>query len=295
MSAQTQSLQSGVLGVLEKAEHERPASGSGGVVKLRLGIAIVALFVLGALFAPLLAPYAPDSQDLLHRLAGPSTGHLLGTDAVGRDVLSRVIYATRVDLPIAGAAVLIPALIGSSLGLVAGYFGRLADGVLMRTADLVLAFPVYVLVLALIAVLGPGAGSIIIATALVDWVIYARLVRGEVLHVKSLDYITAARAVGLSRWRVLSRHVLPNVIAQPIVYMMSDMILAILALSSLSFLGLGISSPTPEWGAMIAEAEPFLRLRPWLIVPPGIAILLVGIGFSLIGDALADRWGSRGR
>lgn len=295
MSAQTQSLQSGVLGVLEKAEHERPAAERRGAVKLRLGLAIVALFVLAALLAPLLAPYAPDSQDLLHRLAGPSTGHLLGTDAVGRDVLSRVIYATRVDLPIAGAAVLIPALIGSLVGLVAGYFGRLADGVLMRTADLVLAFPVYVLVLALIAVLGPGAGSIIIATALVDWVIYARLVRGEVLHVKSLDYITAARAVGLSRWRVLSRHVLPNVIAQPIVYMMSDMILAILALSSLSFLGLGISSPTSEWGAMISEAEPFLRLRPWLIVPPGIAILLVGIGFSLIGDALADRWGSRNR
>jgi peptide/nickel transport system permease protein len=285
----TQSLQSGVLGLLERAEHERPESTSS--LKLRVGIAIVALFVLAAAFAPLLAPYHPDRQDLLHSLAGPSAQHLLGTDAVGRDVLSRVIYATRVDLPVAAAAVLIPALIGSLVGLLAGYFGRVTDTVVMRTTDLVLAFPVYVLVLALIAVLGPGAGSIIIATALVDWVIYARLIRGEVLHVKSLDYITAARAGGLSRRRVLCRHVLPNVITQPIVYMMSDMILVILALSSLSFLGLGVSSPTPEWGAMIGEAEPFLRLHPWLIVPPGIAIVLVGIGFSLIGDALADRWG----
>ena len=164
MSAQ--SLQSGVLGLLERAEHERPASTSS--LKLRVGIAIVALFVLAALFAPLLAPYPPDRQDLLHSLAGPSAQHLLGTDAVGRDVLSRVIYATRVDLPVAGAAVLIPALIGSLVGLLAGYFGRVTDTAVMRTADLVLAFPVYVLVLALIAVLGPGAGSIIIATALVD-------------------------------------------------------------------------------------------------------------------------------
>jgi len=287
----TQSLQSGVLGLTERAEHERSAVKNRGSLKLRLGIAIVALFVLAALLAPLLAPYAPDRQDLLHTLAGPSTQHPLGTDAVGRDVLSRVIYASRVDLPVAGAAVLIPAVIGSLVGLMAGYLGRVTDTVLMRTADLVLAFPVYVLVLALIAVLGPGAGSIIIATALVDWVIYARLVRSEVLHVKSLDYITAARAGGLSHWRVLRRHVLPNVISQPIVYMMSDMILVILALSSLSFLGLGVSSPTAEWGAMIGEAEPFLRLRPWMIVPPGIAIILVGIGFSLIGDALADRWG----
>jgi peptide/nickel transport system permease protein len=259
-------------------------------LKLRIGLGIVAIYIFVAIFAGLLAPYGPDSQDLLHRLSGPSGAHPLGTDAVGRDVLSRLIYATRVDLPVAGVAVLIPAVIGTILGLLAGYRGRLADAALMRTADLALAFPVYVLVLALIAVLGPGVSSIIIATALVDWVIYARLVRGQVLRVKALDYIAAARASGLPRRRVLLGHVLPNVIAQPIIYMMSDMVLLILALSSLSFLGVGVPAPTAEWGVMIAEAEPFLRVRPWLIVPPGIAILTLGIAFSLIGDALADRW-----
>jgi peptide/nickel transport system permease protein len=289
MSAQ--GLQSGALGLIATEERARSIPANAGSVKLRLGLGIVVLLGAVALLAPVLAPYAPNSQDLLHSLAGPSDQHLLGTDLVGRDVLSRVLYATRVDLPVAAAAVLIPAAVGSFIGLLAGYFGRLTDTALMRGADLVLAFPVYVLLLALIAVIGPGVGTIILATALVDWVIYARLVRAEVLHVKSLDYIDAARAGGLPRSRVLLRHVLPNVIHQPIIYMMSDMVLLILALTSLSFLGLGVSSPTPEWGRMIAEAEPFLRVHPSLILPPGLAIVTTGIGFALIADALADRWG----
>jgi peptide/nickel transport system permease protein len=288
MSAQ--GLQSGALGLIAIEERAGSTPANAGSVKLRVGLGIVVLFVAVALLAPVLAPYAPHSQDLLHSLAGPSKQHLLGTDLVGRDVLSRVIYATRVDLPVAAAAVLIPATVGSVIGLLAGYFGRLTDTALMRGADLVLAFPVYVLVLALIAIIGPGVGTIILATALVDWVIYARLVRSEVLHVKGLDYIDAARAGGLPPSRVLFRHVLPNVIHQPIIYMMSDMVLLILALSSLSFLGLGVSSPTAEWGRMIAEAEPFLRVHPWLILPPGLAIVTTGIGFALIGDALADRY-----
>jgi peptide/nickel transport system permease protein len=263
-----------------------------GSLNLRVGLGIVAIYVFVGAFAGLLAPYGPNSQDLFNRLSGPSGAHLLGTDAVGRDVLSRLMYAARVDLPVAAIAVTIPALIGTILGLLAGYRGRLADTALMRTGDLVLAFPVYVLVLALIAVLGPGVLSIIIATALVDWVIYARLVRGQVLRVKALDYIGAARASGLPRRRVLLGHVLPNVIAQPVIYMMSDMVLLILALSSLSFLGVGVPAPTAEWGVMIAEAEPFMRVRPWLIVPPGIAILTLGVALSLIGDGLADRWGT---
>jgi peptide/nickel transport system permease protein len=288
MSAQ--GLQSGILGLMSREERGQPRQAGAGTLKLRAGVGIVALFALVGLLAPLLSPYAPDSQDLLHTLAGPSAQHLLGTDVVGRDVLSRVIYATRTDLPVAAAAVLIPATAGSLIGLVAGYFGRLTDTALMRTADLILAFPVYVLVLALIAVIGPGVGAIILAASVVDWVIYARLVRSEVLRVKSLDYITAARASGLPRSRILLRHLLPNVIHQPVIYMMSDMVLLILALSSLSFLGIGVSSPTAEWGRMIAEAEPFLRVHPWLILPPGLAIVTVGIGFALIGDALADRY-----
>jgi peptide/nickel transport system permease protein len=261
-----------------------------GSLKLAVGLGIVGVFILVALLAPVLAPYRPDSQELLHRLAGPSGEHLLGTDAVGRDVLSRVIYATRIDLPVATVAVLIPALIGTTVGLLAGFYGRLADTAVMRTADLVLAFPVYVLVLALIAVLGPGTRSIIIASAVVDWVVYARLVRGEVLRVKNLDFVAAARASGLPRRRVLLGHVLPNVIAQPIIYLMSDVVLLILGLSALSYLGVGVPAPTAEWGVIIAEAEPFLRVHPWLIIPPGLAIVVLGVGFSLIGDALADRW-----
>jgi peptide/nickel transport system permease protein len=259
-------------------------------MKLRLGITIVAIFVLVAIFAPLLAPYAPDSQNLSDRLAGASPAHLLGTDAAGRDVLSRVIYGARVDLPLAGTAVAVPALIGTCLGLLAGYYGRLVETAVMRSADLVLAFPVYVLVLALVAVLGPGARSIVLATWAVDWVIYARLVRAEALQVKGRDYIAAARAGGLPARRILRRHILPNVLAQPVVYMMSDVVILILALSSLSFLGVGIAPPTAEWGVMIAEAEPFLRVRPWLILPPGLTIVLAGIGFSMIGDGLADRY-----
>jgi peptide/nickel transport system permease protein len=259
-------------------------------LKLRVGVGIAAIFVSVAIFAPLLAPYGPNSQNLLDRLAGPSPAHLLGTDAVGRDVLSRLIYGARVDLPVAMIAVAIPALIGTCLGLLAGYYGRVLETAVMRSADLVLAFPVYVLVLALVAVLGPGARSIIIATALVDWVIYARLVRAEVLQVKGRDYIAAARAGGLPARSILRRHILPNVLAQPVVYMMSDVVILILALSSLSFLGVGIPPPTAEWGVMIAEAEPFLRVRPWLILPPGVTIVLAGIGFSLIGDGLADRY-----
>ncbi len=260
-------------------------------MKLRLGIVIVAIFVLVAVFAPLLAPYGPNSENLLNRLAGPGPAHPLGTDAAGRDVLSRLCYGARVDLPVALIAVAIAALLGTCLGLLAGWYGRFVQSAVMRTVDLVLAFPVYVLVLALIAVLGPGARSIIVATALVDWVIYARLVRAEVLQVKGRDYIAAARAGGLPARSVLRRHILPNVLAQPIIYMMSDVVILILALSSLSFLGVGIAPPSAEWGVMIAEAEPFLRVRPWQILPPGLTIVLAGIGFSLIGDGLADRFG----
>jgi peptide/nickel transport system permease protein len=257
-------------------------------LKLRVGLAIVGGFVLVAVLAPVLAPYGPDSQDLVHTLSGPSAQHLLGTDGVGRDVLSRLIYGTRIDLPVAAIAVLIPAVIGSVVGLVAGYFGAVTDTVLMRAGDLALAFPVFVLVLALAAVLGPGIRSIIVAATVVDWVIYARLVRGEVIRIKRLDYITAARGGGLSGRRIALAHILPNALAQPVVYMMSDVVLFIVVLSSLSFLGVGVQPPRAEWGVMIAEAEPFLRVKPWLILPPGVTILLAGTGFALVGDGLAD-------
>jgi peptide/nickel transport system permease protein len=261
--------------------------------KLWVGVGIVALFAAIAILAPLLAPFDPNEQDLRNRLAPPGGEHLLGTDSVGRDILSRLIYAARVDLPVTFVAVLIPTVTGVAIGSVAAFRGGVPDTIVMRLADVARGFPVYVLVLALIAVLGPGGGSFIAACALVGWVAYARLARAEVLRVRGLEYVAAARTGGLSSARILVRHVLPNAIAQPIVFMMSDLVFILLALSALSFLGLGIQAPTAEWGRMIVEAQPYIRTEPWMIFPPGAMIVVLGIGLSLIGDGLDDRLRTR--
>jgi peptide/nickel transport system permease protein len=283
------------------AADEAPGAESGHAAELTLassrpwprkffaGVAIVSFFAIAAILAQLLAPYAPNAQDLLARLASPSAAHLLGTDDVGRDVLSRLIYAARVDLPVALLAILFPFLIGMLVGCLAGYYGGAMDLVVTRVADVVQAFPVYVLILALIAVLGPGAKSIIVASTIVSWVAYARLARGELLRARTLDYVSAARSGGLSGPRVLWKHILPNVIAQPVVYFMSDMVGIILILSALTFLGVGIPAPTAEWGRMIADAQPYITTDWWLILPPGLMIVLLGVGFSLIADGLDDR------
>ncbi len=256
--------------------------------KLWIGLGIVGTFAAIAVLAPLLAPFDPNEQDLQNRLASPGGEHLLGTDAVGRDTLSRLIYATRVDLPITFIAVLIPAVVGVAVGSLVAFRGGLSDTAVMRVADVSRAFPVYVLVLALIAVLGPGGGSFIVACALVGWVAYARIARAEVLRVRNLEYIAAARTGGLSSGRILVRHVLPNVVAQPVIFFMSDLVYVLLALSALSFLGLGIQAPTAEWGRMIVEGQPYIRTHAWLIFPPGALIVLLGIGLSLIGDGIDD-------
>lgn len=261
--------------------------------KFWVGVAIVGTFAAIAVLAPLLAPFDPNAQDLQNRLASPGGEHLLGTDAVGRDTLSRLIHATRVDLPITFVAVLIPAVIGVALGSLVAFRGGLPDTAVMRVADVSRAFPVYVLVLALIAVLGPGGGSFIVACGLVGWVAYARIARAEVLRVRGLEYVAAARTGGLSSGRILVRHVLPNVIAQPVIFFMSDLVYVLLALSALSFLGLGIQAPTAEWGRMIVEGQPYIRTHGWLIFPPGALIVLLGIGLSLIGDGIDDRTRTR--
>jgi peptide/nickel transport system permease protein len=261
--------------------------------KLWVGLSIVGAFAAIAVLAPLLAPFDPNAQNLRLRLVPPSGEHLLGTDAVGRDTLSRLIYATRVDLPVTFVAVLIAALAGSTVGCIVAFRGGLPDTAVMRVADVSRAFPVYVLVLALVAVLGPGGGSFIAAVGLVGWVAYARIARAEVLRVRSLEYIAAARTGGLSSPRILLRHVLPNAVAQPLIFMMSDLVYVLLALSALSFLGLGIQAPTPEWGRMIVEGQPYIRTHAWLIVPPGAMIVVLGIGLSLIGDGLDDRLRTR--
>jgi peptide/nickel transport system permease protein len=253
-----------------------------------VGAAIVGAYVLVAIFAPLLAPYDPLAQAPLMALANPSRAHLLGTDELGRDVFSRLIYATRIDLSVGMLGALLPAVVGTVLGAIGGYFGGWRDSMIMRVADVVQAFPTYILIIALVFVLGQGIGSILVAFTLLAWVAYARLIRGEILRIRELDYVQAARAAGLPARRILSRHVLPNVIGQTLVYLPSDIVLATLGLAALSFLGLGIPLPTAEWGAMIAAGQPFIRDQWWLSTVPGLVVVGFGLGLSLIGEGVEE-------
>lgn len=257
-----------------------------GRVELLIGGAIVIGFALVALLAPLIAPYDPLAQDVANALAAPSSAHLLGTDELGRDAFSRVIFAARVDLPVALIGTVLPAIVGTALGLLAGYLGRGVDVVVMRIADLLQAFPTYILMIVLVFVLGPSVSSLIIAFTAVGWVVYARLTRGEVLRVKQSDYIAAATAAGLGHTRIMGLHVLPNTLRQSAVYFTSDLIFAVTALASFSFLGLGVQPPTPEWGNMIAAGQPYISVAPWLCVAPGLVLALLALGLALIGDAL---------
>lgn len=257
-----------------------------GRVQMIVGGAIVFVFVLVAIFAPLLAPYDPLAQDVANALAPISPAHLLGTDELGRDAFSRVIYAARVDLPVALIGTLFPAIVGTALGLLAGYFGGVVDVIVLRVADLLQAFPSYILMIVLVFVLGPSVASLIIAFTAVGWVVYARLTRGEVLRVKESDYVTAATAAGLGHGRIMGFHVLPNTLRQSAIYFTSDLIFAVTALASFSFLGLGVQPPTPEWGNMIAAGQPYISIAPWLSVSPGLVLAVLALGLALIGDAL---------
>jgi len=256
---------------------------------------IVLLLLLAVMFAaaPLLASHPPDAQDLLHVLARPSSSHPLGTDELGRDVWARLLYAGRIDLALGVAAVIAPFALGTILGLLAGYLGGWVDIVIMRLLDVVVAFPFYVLVIAVVFALGPGIKSIFIAITTVAWVSYTRIVRGEVLVAKRIGYIQAARAAGLSTPRILMRHLTPNVLTQALVYAMSDIVLTILAIVTLGFLGLGVQPPTAEWGGMMQAGESFLSIRPLLVTAPGVAVVLTGLALSLIGDGLARELGRR--
>jgi peptide/nickel transport system permease protein len=258
------------------------------IPSLLAGAAILAVIVGLALAAPLVTSYDPTTQDLRHVLLGPSSSHPLGTDQLGRDVWTRLVYGARTDLRVAFLAVLLPFVIGTFLGSLAGYYGRLPETIVMRLADVVVAFPFYVLIIALIFALGPGTRSIYIAITMVGWVSYARIIRGEILVQKQQDYVLAARAAGLRDVRIIGRHLLPNVIAQAIVYAMSDIVLDILVIVTLGYFGLGVQPPTPDWGTMIAEGQDFLTTKWQLSTIPGGAVVLAGLGLSLLGDGLAD-------
>lgn len=252
------------------------------------GLVIVAGMIAAALAAPVITRYDPNAQDLLHSYGHPSGDHWLGTDQLGRDVFTRLVYAGRVDLLIGFFAVLLPFCLGTVLGSLAGYYGGIVDTTVMRLVDVVVAFPFLVLVIALVFVLGPGARSIVFAITMVGWVSYARIIRGEVLVQKRQEYVLAAQTAGLGGRRIMLRHLLPNVVTQAIVFAMSDIVLSILAIVTLGYLGLGVAPPTADWGSMIAEGESLLTTQWQIATFPGFAVVLVGLGLSLLGDGLAD-------
>jgi peptide/nickel transport system permease protein len=264
----------------KKGWHRQPA--------LLAGLILLAVILFMVIGAPLLTSYNPVTQDLGATLTGPSAHHLLGTDQLGRDTWSRLLYGGRVDLQVAFIAVLFPFVLGTILGSLAGYFGGWVDLVIMRVVDIVVAFPFYVLIIALVFVLGPGESSIYIAITVVGWVSYARIIRGEILVAKRQEYVLAAQSGGLSNLRIMGRHLLPNVITQAIIYAMSDIVQDILAIVTLSYLGLGIQPPTPDWGSMIANGQNFLTTHWQLTTLPGLAVVITGLALSLIGDGLAD-------
>jgi peptide/nickel transport system permease protein len=264
---------------LNRLKRNRPLQ----VSALMLGL-LIALTVVG----PLLLPFDPLAVDFGQALLPPGHGHWFGTDDLGRDVLSRVIAATRTDLEIAIMCVLIPFLIGTVVGLVSGYAGGVIDIVLMRLVDILWAFPFYVLVIAIVGSLGPSIFNMYLAFALVAWISFARIVRGEVLILKEQEFVQAALVLGYSHVRILLRHILPNAITPAIIFMMSDVVLTILAVTALGFLGLGIQPPTPEWGVMISEGRNFIFDGWWGSLFPGLAIVYVGVTFSFLGDGLDD-------
>lgn len=252
------------------------------------GLLLTAAIVIMAIAAPWLAPADPNVQDTSRRLEAPSSEHPLGLDDLGRDVLSRIVYGARVSLRVGFSVVLIASLIGVTLGAISGYFGGAVDVVIMRLCDILLAFPGILLAIAMVAVLGPSLNNVVLALATIGWVGYARLVRGQVLKVREMEYVTAAKALGARSPRVILRHVLPNVVNPVIVMATLGLAGAILAEAALSFLGLGVQPPTPSWGAMLTSGRRYLGLANHLAIFPGAAIMLAVMGLNFLGDGIID-------
>ena len=253
-----------------------------------MGGGLLVVFLVMALFAPLLAPYDPLAQDLYNRLMPPSWDHPFGTDDFGRDILSRVIYGSRISLRIGVVAVVIALVLGTTIGLVAGYWGGVLDQLLMRLMDLLLAFPSILLAIGIVAILGPGLENAMLAIGLVAVPQYARLVRASALSVREMDYVQASRALGAGHTRILLVAILPNCLAPLIVQATLGLATAILDAAGLSFLGLGAQPPMPEWGAMLSNGRELIVRAPWVLTFPGVAIFLTVLAFNLFGDGLRD-------
>ncbi|MGN6413922.1 ABC transporter permease [Flexivirga sp.] len=257
-------------------------------LQLWLGASMIGVLALAAIFAPLITRHDPTTPDAMHTLLGPSADHWFGTDNLGRDVFSRVVYGARSDLTIAVVAVIAPFLIGLVFGVVSGYFGGWIDTILMRLADIVTAFPFFILVIALVFVLGNGAWSIFVAITCVSWVAYARLVRGEAMVLRHKEFVAACQAGGISTGRILVRHFAPNVATQAIVYAMSDIVMNVGVIVTLSYFGLGIVPPTPDWGSMMADGQQFLAGGYYgVTLFPAGAVIWTSLALSFIGDGLA--------
>ncbi len=259
------------------------------------GVIIVLAMLILSLVPEKVSPYDPIAVDTTARMKAPSAVHPFGTDNYGRDILSRVAHGAKLDLQIGVWGMAIPFLLGSVLGLLSGYYGGLLDSLLMRLIDILMAFPFTILVIVIMTILGPGLRNVYIALWLVGWMAYAKLVRGEVLVVKNAEYIQAAKVAGFSDLRILFRHILPNVVSSAVVFAASDVVLCMLTGASMSFLGLGVQLPTPEWGAILNEGRGYISFAWWITFFPGLFMALTGIGFSLIGDGLTDFLRTKGR
>lgn len=251
---------------------------------------LLAIIILSALFAPLIAPYNPYDVDLTNKFAPVTSSHILGTDHLGRDVFSRIIYGTRMSLISVLATILIVLLLSLIVGSIAGFRGGLFDSILMRICDVFLTFPTFILALFFIGVLGVGLINVIIAIALTHWAWYARIVRSIVLETKQKNYVTAAKCAGSSRLKIVLKHIMPKVLSQVIILATLDLGHMMLHVAGLSFLGLGVQAPTAEWGVMINDAAPYIREHPELMIYPGICIFIIVAVFNSIGEKLRDKY-----
>ena len=258
-----------------------------------LGLGIVIVLILIAIFASFIAPYNPIERIKEESSLSPSRIHLFGTDLLGRDIFSRVIYGSRISIVVGVVAVGISVVIGLFLGALSGYFGNIPDAFIMRIADIFFAFPYILGAIVIMTVLGPGIVNIFIAIGILGWASFARIFRGSILSIKNKEYIEAAKALGASNYRIITKHIFPNAFAPIIVYATMNIGTAIIVEAALSFLGLGVQPPTPAWGKMLSESLNYIDIAPWMMLFPGLAIVITVLGFVLLGDGLRDAFDPR--
>ena len=253
-----------------------------------VSLIVIFLLILFSILAPWLTPYGEADMDLMHRLSPPSAEHLLGTDEAGRDVLTRLLYGSRVSLMVGIVPTLLSMVIGAVLGVLAGYLGGVVDSIIMRLADIVLAFPSMLLAMVIMYTLGDGLFNVFLTLTLMNWGTVARIARAETLKLKTVDYVEAARSIGMTKWRIIRKHILPNCLPMLIVLFTLNVPSAILTESALSFLGLGIQPPSASWGLMVNTGRQYLFNAPWLSFAPSGAIMLAVLSFNFLGDGLRD-------